>query len=52
MAAEWVMPEQPRKPHQGLLDDALFDIQSQLASAPAESAPATGEATNILNLLA
>ena len=26
MAAEWVMPEQPRGLNQGLLDDAVLDV--------------------------
>ena len=53
MAAEWVTPEQPSVSDKGFLDDAVLDVQGQLAGALLRSTPATtmGQARNVFDLL-
>ena len=53
MAAEWVMPEQPMRLDQRFLDDAVFDVQGQLAGALLRRAPADAvrQAGDVFDLL-
>ncbi len=53
MAAEWVMPEQPMRLDQGLLDDAVLDVEGQLAGALLRRAPADAvrQAGDVLDFL-
>ena len=55
MAAEWVMPEQPMRLDEGLLDDALLDVERQLAGtllrgAPAHTVREAGDVGDLLGL--